>query len=547
MKAGAMQPGDEPLTHEVKGDPAAPGLASGPLFRLEGLGILPAGKPGRASDSGVEGDQLAQAVEAAKADLAGLAQALDQQGAAIIEFQIAMLEDEALAEPAIEAITKGATASLAWSQAMEAQIADYSGAEDEYFRARAADLVDLRDRVLRHLAGQMEGTIPPGSILVGSDITPSRFLATDWSAGGGIALTAGSAASHVAMLARARGVPMLVGIGSVDLSGHERALLDGDTAILTLSPDAARQGAFEVLCAGQAADQRRDAEFASRPGMTADGTPISVMANVARADDLDTIVEGTCDGIGLMRSEFLFHGQTGLSNEAAQLTAYRMMLSWADGKPVTVRTIDAGGDKPISGLTPEGETNPFLGVRGVRLSLTRPDIFKVQLRALARAAAEGDIRIMLPMVTIAPELAEASRLLDEAVAELKAEGKDGARPQLGIMVEVPAVALAPELLCEADFYSIGSNDLTQYVMASARDNADVAALSDAGHPAILRLIEQTVAYANGAGKAVSLCGDMAGDPAHVEALLRAGLRSLSVAPAAIGRVKAAIAAVDLSA
>ena len=212
---------------------------------------------------------------------------------------------------------------------------------------------------------------------------------------------------------------------------------------------------------------------------------------------------------------------------------------------MTIRTLDAGGDKPIPGLTLDGEANPFLGLRGIRLSLTRPDVFRAQLRALCRAAALGPVEVMLPMVALAGEVAQAGAWLDEECAALRAAGVAARRPALGIMVETPAAAIAPDLI-DADFYSIGSNDLTQYVLAAARDSEAVAALYDPSHPAVLRLIAGVAAHGVARGRKVSLCGDAGGDPARVESLLRAGLRALSVAPSAVAAVKQAIAAVDLS-
>lgn len=246
-----------------------------------------------------------------------------------------------------------------------------------------------------------------------------------------------------------------------------------------------------------------------------------------------------------MRSEFLFRDGAPLPGEEEQYQAYRRFLEWAAGKPVTIRTLDAGADKPIGGLTPEGEKNPFLGRRGVRLTLARPDIFRIQLRALARAAVHGRLKVMIPMVTIADELKQSALLLDKAVAELKSEGIACERPPLGIMVEVPAVAIAPELFAEAAFFSIGSNDLTQYVLACARDETALTALSQAGYPAVLKLIEAVAAFGRAREIPVSLCGDMASDPHYLRDLLEAGMRSLSVAPSALGRIKAALSAITV--
>jgi phosphotransferase system enzyme I (PtsI) len=242
-----------------------------------------------------------------------------------------------------------------------------------------------------------------------------------------------------------------------------------------------------------------------------------------------------------MRSEFLFRDGAPLPDEETQYRAYRRFVEWAQGRPVTIRTLDIGGDKPVRGLTPDGESNPFLGLRGVRLTLAREDVFRTQLRALARAAAHGKLKVMIPMVTVPDELARSAALLAACVAELEAEGVNCHRPPLGIMVEVPAVAVMPELFNAAAFFSIGSNDLTQYVTASSRDDARVAALNDPSHPAVLALIAKVAAHGRAAGIPVSLCGDMASEPRHLAALLGAGLTSLSVAPSRIARLKAAIA------
>ena len=240
----------------------------------------------------------------------------------------------------------------------------------------------------------------------------------------------------------------------------------------------------------------------------------------------------------------LFHAPGGLPDEEAQCQAYRRIVVWADGRPVTIRTLNAGGDKPIEGVTMDGESNPFLGVRGIRLSLRNPALFRVQLRALARASVAGDLRIMLPMVTVPAELEAARKLLDETLESLAHDNVPAGRPRLGIMIEVPAAAIAIDQF-DADFFSIGSNDLTQYVTAAGRDIGAVADLADPTNPAVLRLIALVVKHGRETGREVSLCGDAGGDPRAIGALLRAGLRSLSVAPGSVGAAKRAIAAVDL--
>ena len=458
-----------------------------------------------------------------------------------------MLEDDGLLAPVLAAIGEGASADEAWRSALDSEVEEYHSSDDEYFRARAGDLKDLRDRVLRHLAGPGEYLVPPrGAILAGDDVAPTLFLETDWSEGGGLALTGSSPSSHVAMLARSRGVPMVVGLGSVALDGHAEAIVDGESGKVVLSPGVEQRSAFDHALRELTGRRESDRRFLDRPAVTADGTAIEILVNIASLDELDGLNPAHCDGIGLMRTEFLFLDGHPLPGEQDQYLAYRRLAEWACGKPVTIRTLDAGGDKPIRGLTPAREANPFLGLRGVRLTLARPEVFLVQLRALARAAVCGGLKIMLPMITEPGELHRAAVLLDDAVRSLDAEGIGCARPPLGIMIEVPAAAIAPDLFAAARFFSIGSNDLTQYVTATARGEASVAGLNDPSHPAVLRLIRKVARFGAASAIPVSLCGDMAAEPRHLASLLAAGLRSLSVAPSALSRVKAAIAATRLA-
>jgi phosphotransferase system enzyme I (PtsI) len=525
----------------LRGRPAAPGFARGPLVTLEARQH----RRVASRDPAEEGSALRIAFAAAAAQLMDLRTRISGSGADILDFQLALLEDDALREPAFTRIATGATADEAWRAVLDAEIADYASAADEHFGARAADLKDLRDRVLACLAGDEDcQPIAPGAVLAARDFAPSRFLSLDWSKGGAIILSGGSPTSHVAMLARARGVPMIVGLGVPALTLSGEALVDGRTgeAVVGASPETERL--FESRRDAEAASDAATAKLLDKPAVTRDGVRISVHINVSDPDELDRLDPATCDGIGLVRTELLFHRSAAHPDEDAQYDAYRRILTWAEGRPVTIRTLDAGGDKPIAGLTHDGESNPFLGVRGIRLSLLRPEIFRVQLRALARAATLGPLKIMLPMITVPGELAAARALLDEEVAALVSAGIAARRPPLGIMIEVPAAAIAVEAF-DADFFSIGSNDLTQYVTAAARDIEAVADLADPLHPAVLRLIANVARHGRETGRDVSLCGDAGGDPAMLPALLRAGLRAISVVPTVLGRAKAAIAALDL--
>lgn len=517
------------------GRAAAPGLAIGKLFRLPDLAAARREKGAPAS----ENKALRAAIAAGIAEIEALQTQAEGDAAEILEFQIAMLSDVALSESAFAEIDAGIAADAAWRQALDAQIADYAGAEDEYFRARSADLADMRDRVLGHLLGAASVTPPPGAIVLASDIAPSRFLAWDWSRGGGIVLAGGSPTSHVAMLARARGVPMVVGL---QLRGDDGAavLLDGGAGRVRVAPEEAEIAAFERRRAAADMEAAEWKKYLTQPATTSSGERVLTQINVADPAELDQLDPQICDGIGLVRTEFLFHDQTHLPDEEKQFAVYRRIVDWAKGRPVTIRTLDAGGDKPIAGLTVDNESNPFLGVRGIRLSLARPEIFRIQLRALARAAAAGPLKIMLPMVTVPDELKAANDLLRAEIADLEKAGIACRQPALGIMIEVPAAALAVDRF-PAAFFSIGSNDLTQYVMAAARDIAAVAPLADPANPAVLALIERVVGFGRASDREVSLCGDAGGDPGLIPHLLSCGLRNLSMAPVLLARAKATIA------
>ena len=519
--------------HRIQGRSAAPGIALGPLVRL-----APVEHGVRQYRSAAEGRQaLLDALAASQEDLGALAhQAGDDEAEAILAFQIALLEDDSLIAPALARIDVGDGANQAWSAAIDPEIASYDAAEDPYFRARASDLRDLRDRVLRHLAGETDQIVPPGVILAADDMPPSTFLATDWR-DGGLVLRRGSPSSHVAILARSRGVPMIVGVDVDHLEDGADALLDANAGLLVVDPDANMRASFDQRRAEQSTARQAAASF-SGPALTATGELVRVMINVTGLAELEGLDPAHVDGIGLMRTEFLFQGREKLPSEEEQYQIYKRMLEWAAGRPVTIRTLDAGGDKPIEGLTQPGDMNPFLGVRGVRLSLRRLDVFREQLRALARAAVAGNLKVMIPMVTVPEELDRCRTLLEQALEELRREGREAQLPPLGMMVEVPAAALTIEDF-NAEFFSIGSNDLIQYVTAASRDEPQLADLARPSR-AVFNLIGHVVNYADSCGREASLCGDLAGDPEQVAALLDQGLRIFSVTPGAVGPVKAAI-------
>src|ERR1700680_2430312 len=519
----------------IEGKSAAPGIALGPLVRL-----TPAKYDARQHRSAAEEHQaLVDALAASQARLISLAHEAgdDDEAEAILAFQIALVEDDNLTAPAFASIAGGEVANRAWSAAIDLEIASYDGGSDPYFRARASDLRDLRGRVLRHLSGEADQTVPAGFMGAADDMPPSSFLAADWR-DGGLVLRRGSPSSHVAILARSRGVPMIVGVDVDRLADDADAVLDADAGLLIVDPDADLRAAYCRRLAEQSEARQLAASFKG-PAFTARGEPVRVMINVTGLAELRGVDPAEVDGIGLMRTEFLFQGREQLPTEEEQYQIYRRMLEWAAGKPVTIRTLDAGGDKPIAGLTQAGDANPFLGVRGVRLSLRHLEVFRAQLRALARAAVAGNLKGMIPMVTVPEELDRCRALLGQAVEGLRREGREAEMPPLGMMVEVPAAALTIEDF-NADFFSIGSNDLIQYVAAASRDEPELAALAPPSR-AVFSLIGHVVDYADRSGREASLCGDLAGDPEQVAALLDQGLRTFSVAPGALGPVRAAIA------
>lgn len=521
---------------------ASPGLAAGPLCRLPAAVACPT-----SIGTGTPAEEIARldrAVAAAVEALTALADgSADPEAAAILEFQIAVVEDDELVRPIRAAIAEGARAEAAWAGRLDAEIAGL-GDGDDVFAARTSDLADLRDRVLGLLAGAapVRPVLPDRAVVLARDLAPSTFLEIAWGPGHALALEEGSAASHVAVLARARALPMLVGLGSIDRADATPALLDAGTGRLILAPGPAAHAAHAARAAtlgrGDAAAEARIRE----PAITADGRRIEVLINIAGPDDLAGLDPAICDGIGLTRSEFLLRGDGGrLPDEDEQLAAYARILAWAAGRRVVIRTLDAGGDKPVAGLTEVGERNPFLGLRGVRLSLARPEPFRIQLRALLRAAAAAPLDVMVPMVAVPAEIAAVRGLLAEEAAALAATGLAHAMPRLGMMAEVPSAALTLDRFA-VDFVSIGSNDLTQYVMAAARDSAvpAVADLADAAGEPMLRLYRMIATAAAAAGLPLGLCGDVGADPERVGDLIGAGITGLSVAPGAVARIKAAI-------
>lgn len=532
----------------LSGVAASAGMAAGTLVqrdvgRLEFAADAAAGRP---TDPAHERQRLRQAVDKARVAIADLSAGLEAAAADIMEFQLALLEDDDFLGPAFAAIDSGAAAEGAWSAMVDAEIADYAGADDPNMAAKADDLADIRARVLEALCGKPRALPPPafdGDVIYAAGrMTPSEFLACDPASVKAVAISGGSPGSHVAILARARGMPMLVNCGRelLDAPSGACALLDADRGCIIVHPDKPQRAAFQRRFARYRNQRKQTGKRANEAAFTADRERVAVYANVDDPSLLAGVDAAPFDGIGLARTEFLFHGDAP-PDEDAQLAAYRELINWTDGRPVTIRILDAGGDKAVRGVTVHHETNPFLGLRGWRLYESHPELFDTQLRALARAAADasGQLKVMIPMVTRPAEMAKFRARFAEVVAAMQANGAACALPVLGMMVETPAAALDAESF-DADFYSVGSNDLIQYTLAAARDDPRVAHLNDPRAPAVCKLIRMTVEAARARGAGISVCGDMASDPGLLPLLLEAGVREVSVAIAGVAAVKQAV-------
>ena len=539
---------------ELRGAPASTGLARGRLVPLRGERLA---VPYIAGTPIEEKNRLENAIANAKDQLSALIAKLDDQAAEIIEFQLELLDDDSFAEAAFDEVDRGGSALRSWIEAIDEEIGAYRSGSDEYLSARADDVADLKGRVVRALLSATAAAEEPGNgtalpqanngnfgdediVLIADQLSPSQFLELDLSRIRGIATAKGSPTSHVSILARARGIPMIVGCGDdlLAFKEGEDALLDADRGVLSAAADATRKDEFARKIA-QRMDLARNADAGSMlPARTASGESVRIHANLDTLDLLGQLNVEAFDGVGLVRTEFLFEEGV-FPSEDEQYRVYRRILAWAAARPVTVRTLDVGGDKPIEGLTIEGEQNPFLGLRGIRLFQYRPDVFRTQLRALARAAVHGELKVMAPMVSVPAEMAEFRAEMHAQFGALRQSGVECRLPRLGMMVEVPSAALTATEF-ETDFYSIGTNDLIQYTLAAARDEYRLNYLARGDNAAVLSLIERVATAGRAKNVEVSVCGDMASDPAMIGHLLQAGIRDLSVAPASVAMAKQAV-------
>lgn len=529
----------------LQGAGGAAGLAFGPAYRWQraAVAIDPPHEPADAA--------LARFHAAQRAAVSRLRTLAERQRAAglreadLFDAQALLVEDETLTDGVTALVLEGEPLTQAIQTVVAQMQAVLAELDDPYLRERAADMAAVGLELLRALAGDHASpTIPPGAIIVADDLTPAETVDLPHHVAG-FATAGGGPTGHTIILARARGVPAVVGVGEAILhvSDGTSLLVDGDAATVLIDPDeAALQAAQERMAALHAARQRR-AALRDRPGQLRDGRPVALWANIGRPAEARLAREHGAEGVGLFRTEFLFLDRATPPDEDEQYAAYRAVLAELPDCPIVIRTLDIGGDKPLPYLPLPPEANPFLGVRGLRLSMQRPDLFHIQLRALLRAAVHGDIWIMLPMVTTPADLAWARAQVQEAAAALTAAGVDHRpNPPLGVMIETPAAAvLADQLARDAAFFSIGSNDLAQYTLAVDRGHATLAARYHADDPAVWRMIELAARAARQAGIPIGICGELGGDPNAAPALAGLGLDELSMAPASIPAVKERLA------
>ena len=526
---------------------ASPGIGIGPKTSLPDVDYEPRDTaPGTPA---VETERLHAAVEATRAELTStrdhVAGAAGEREAEIFDAHVLLLDDDELVGTALEVVAgEAVTAEHAWQVAVDALAARFTQLTDSYLQSRADDIRAVGDQVLAHLGGHTSSpTHTLAGILVTADLTPTQAARLDPSTVLGIVTAAGSPLSHGAILARALGIPAVVGAGHdvLVVPDGTTILVDGTEGVVVIDPNATVNQHYRDKADGQRRHANNLLAAASRPAITSDGVAIEVLANIASRDDALQAVRHGADGIGLLRTEFLFLDRPQPPSEDEQLEAYLSVADALGGRRLTVRTLDVGGDKPVPYLPTTIEANPFLGRRGLRLSLQQPDIFKQQLRALVRAGMQHPISVLFPMVTTIDELRAARGLLADAAAEVGCSA--GELPpgfEVGAMAEVPAFALhARAAVPLIDLISIGTNDLTQYTLAAERGNADVAALADPLDPAVLHLISQ-VANAATARARVAVCGEIAADPAAAALLIGLGVLELSMTPRAIPAVKDAI-------
>lgn len=478
----------------------------------------------------------------------GLEQRMGSGDASILDAHLMVLDDRAFVDEILKLVTEESmNAERALSQASHKYVSVLSALKDDYLRERVADVKDIARRLLRNLAGRevsRHGDIEEESIVIAVDLAPSETAALPKDLVLGFATDLGSPTSHSAVMARGMEIPAVVGLHDITsrVVTGQWVLMDGNKGVLFVNPTAERLKVYGTVVAERKSIQSALSVFKNEPAVTKDGARITLLANIEHKEEVDSLFEYGAEGIGLLRTEYAYMSGTELPSEEELTSIYRFIATRVAPAPVIIRTQDFGGDKLAPYLNmPEG-TNPFLGLRSIRFSLSEPTIFKTQLRAILRASTSGNVKIMYPMISSAEEVAEANTRLAEAKSELKGRGLPfDENLEVGAMIETPSAALTLDIIAPlVNFVSLGTNDLIQYTIAVDRVNEQVAYLYQPTHPAILRILKNVVDVAKKNNIALSVCGEMAADPMMCPLLVGLGINTLSVAPSAVPLVKDSI-------
>lgn len=471
--------------------------------------------------------------------------ALFKEDIAILDTQVELISDPQIREDVVEKIsTEKTTANDALLQVIGNIVQLFESMEDEYMRARSADMKDIGNRIRRHLNKLIETdplSFDPDTIIIAEDLAPSDTITMDTRYVIGFATQTGSKTSHAAIIAKSKGIPAVVNCGE-DLNGikdNDVLILDGATGAIYINPDEDIIHEYKLKKANYKKQAERLKLLKNMPAITTDGKKVTLSANISNASDLEAVSDNGGEGVGLLRTEMLFMDRDSFPDEDEQFEFYKKVALESKGKPVIVRTIDIGGDKHLPYFNLPHELNPFLGYRAIRICLDRQDLFITQLKAILRASILGDLKIMFPMISNVQEVRQAKQILEQAKSILSGEQKDfNAHIQVGIMIEIPSAAVTADILAkEVDFFSIGTNDLCQYTLAVDRMNEKIVHLYDPFNPGVLRLINNVIEQGRKHNIHVGMCGEMASDPLATLLLIGMGLEEFSMSATAIPSIK----------